>query len=633
MSEATYMKWLRDVKVRYLVIWSAVDAVLLLGVIGLWFGTSPPTVSVSVDTVDEYLSPMSDIRISFSRPFSRELTARIEPAVAGNWTYEDFLYDNHLARTLIFTPEVSLAPETEYRLVLGGVHSALTPSAGGETFTYTYTTPPVPTVVSVVPNADYIMPPNEGWSVTLGQPNEGLAAFEYVFEPEVVFEQAVNESKKVTTLKSTELLKQGTEYTLKVYRRKVQYFIESGKIAHQGDPEEVFSGTWKTTEAPGITAFSPTGTGIRRSARITIQFSEAMDQQSVLENMKIEPALAGEWEFNETNTEFTYTGSPALGTTYTVTIPAGTKTLIGGYLEEDAVYTFTTIGKAVVTRFSPTYGATGVSISSTVQVTFDQQVDHASAEGKFSINPNVDGTFSWDGNKMVFHPAGQLAFNASYTAAIGSGVKSLEALNSERDFFTAFTTELSQTKLTVPFHRQERPLSCEAAALLMALASKGVNVTESALIEQIGYDPTPHIGNVWGNPHIGFVGDYYGRQSTTGYGVYWEPISRVANLYRTSRWFANGTIQDLTAEIQKGNPVVVWGNAGSGKRVDWQTPQGDTVITINGEHTRVVSGFVGSADNPTEIIVMDPLYGERYYTTAAFEANWALLGKAGVVVE
>ena len=47
----------------------------------------------------------------------------------------------------------------------------------------------------------------------------------------------------------------------------------------------------------------------------------------------------------------------------------------------------------------------------------------------------------------------------------------------------------------------------------------------------------------------------------------------------------------------------------------------------------IVSGFVGSASNPTEIIVVDPLYGERYYTASSFEANWSTLGKAGVVVE
>ncbi|HCJ52116.1 MAG TPA: hypothetical protein DHV25_00125 [Candidatus Kerfeldbacteria bacterium] len=627
------MKWLRDVKVRNIIIWSAVDAVLLFGTAGFWFGTSAPAASVSVDMIGEYLSPMSDIRITFSRPFSRKLIAHIEPAVAGNWTYEDFMYGNHLARTMIFTPEVSLAPETDYRLVLKDVRNALTPSAGGEFFSYTYLTPPVPKVVSVMPEAEYIMSPHEGWTVTLDQSNEGLAAFEYVFEPEVAFEQATDGSKKTTTLKPTELLKQGTTYSLKVYRRKVQYFIASGEVARQDDPVEVFNGKWKTTDAPGITAFSPTGTGIRRNSRITVQFSEAMDRQSVFDGMKIDPALTGEWKFNETNTGFTYTGSPALETTYTVTIPAGTKTLIGGYLEEDAVYTFTTIGKAVVTRFSPTNDAKGASVGSTVQVTFDQQVDHASAEGKFSIFPSVDGAFSWDGNAMTFHPSAQLAFNTPYTVTVSSGVRSLEALNSAQDFSASFTTELSQTKLAVPFHRQERPLSCEAAALLMALVSKGVNVTESTLIEQIGYDRTPHVGNVWGNPHVGFVGDYYGRQSTTGYGVYWEPISRVANLYRTSRWFANGTIQDLTAEIQKGNPVVVWGNAGSGKRVDWRTPDGGTVIAINGEHTRVVSGFVGSASNPTEIIVVDPLYGERYYTASSFEANWSTLGKAGVVVE
>ncbi|MFA5051629.1 MAG: hypothetical protein WC544_01035 [Patescibacteria group bacterium] len=52
-----------------------------------------------------------------------------------------------------------------------------------------------------------------------------------------------------------------------------------------------------------------------------------------------------------------------------------------------------------------------------------------------------------------------------------------------------------------------------------------------------------------------------------------------------------------------------------------------------GEHARVAIGFIGSADNPTKIITMDPIYGEKYFTRSSFEWNWGLLGNSGVVVE
>ena len=57
------------------------------------------------------------------------------------------------------------------------------------------------------------------------------------------------------------------------------------------------------------------------------------------------------------------------------------------------------------------------------------------------------------------------------------------------------------------------------------------------------------------------------------------------------------------------------------------------MVAINGEHTRVVIGFIGPADNPSKIITLDPLSGEKYFTKASFMSNWGLLNNSAVVVE
>lgn len=627
------MSLFKSAKARRIIIWSIVNAILFLVATTFWFITTEPSVTIIHDSVGEYASTNTSIRFMFDRPFSREIVPTIEPFVAGNWEYRDYMYSDHLARTLVFTPEITLAPETEYKISINSVRNALTPQAKAYPINYIFSTPPVSTVSSVSPGQEDILAPDAAWTVMLDSPNDSLASFEFVFEPEVVFKEEVNNDKTSYTITPSELLKQGTDYQLIIYKRNVQYFIGTNDVAFQSDPEEVFAGSWKTREAPGIVSFSPTGTGIRKGTEISIEFSESMDRESVFLGLNADPTLTGLWSANGENTIFTNYSTLTFGVQYSITIEAGVQTSSGGYLEEEAEYQFTTLGSVRATRFSPSNAATGASIGSTVQISFDQNVDHFSAESLFSISPSVDGSFSWNGNTMIFDPTDAFDFNTSYSVSIESGVVSVEALNSAESYSFSFTTELSQTKLAVVFHRQERPLSCEAATLVMALRYKGVSISESTLIDQIGIDPTPHENGVWGNPHIAFVGDYYGRQSTTGYGVYWQPIARVGNLYRTSRWFTGGTIQDLTTEIQNGNPVIVWGNAGSGTRVDWKTSDGDNVIAINGEHTRVVTGFVGPAENPTSIIVLDPLYGEKYYTTSAFESNWSILGKAGVVVE
>lgn len=190
-----------------------------------------------------------------------------------------------------------------------------------------------------------------------------------------------------------------------------------------------------------------------------------------------------------------------------------------------------------------------------------------------------------------------------------------------------------KTILPVPIYQQQSSLSCEAAALRMALKYKGVAVSESKIMKYVGYDPTPHHGSIWGDPNVAFVGKINGRQPTTGYGVYWQPIARAGAKFRPTKAFTNGTIQLITREVIKGNPVVIWGYIGSGKRMDWTTPGGKKIIAIHGEHAMTVRGFIGSASNPTFIIYNDPLTGKMVtQSIQKFSRQWSALGNSGVIV-
>src|SRR5947208_1371589 len=97
-----------------------------------------------------------------------------------------------------------------------------------------------------------------------------------------------------------------------------------------------------------------------------------------------------------------------------------------------------------------------------------------------------------------------------------------------------FTTQATNWRiLNVPQYHQQHGLSCEAAALRMALASLGIARTEDSLLSQIGADLRPHYtdasGFHWGDPYVSFVGNVDGAErNLTGYGVYDTPIARVA---------------------------------------------------------------------------------------------------------
>lgn len=195
--------------------------------------------------------------------------------------------------------------------------------------------------------------------------------------------------------------------------------------------------------------------------------------------------------------------------------------------------------------------------------------------------------------------------------------------------------------LEVPFFRQERALSCEAAALRMALAYRGVQVSEQQLRNAIGTDPTPRevvrggmdVGLlVWGNPDEAFVGDVDGIMGKTGYGVHAGPIGRVAARYRRAEVLRSASSQVLADAIAAGNPVIAWGHLNDGRAMTWETPGGKRVHAVNGEHTRVVVGYTGSTEEPTGFHVLDPIYGAQYWPLAMFMKNWEKLGRSAVMI-
>jgi uncharacterized protein YvpB len=189
-------------------------------------------------------------------------------------------------------------------------------------------------------------------------------------------------------------------------------------------------------------------------------------------------------------------------------------------------------------------------------------------------------------------------------------------------------------RLDVQYHGQEHALSCEIASLLMALRYRGVDVTESQLIQQMPISDAGRrtLDNTWGDPSLGFVGNINGTMPNTGYGVYEEPLYDLASKYRDARIINNATLNDLLKELMNGSPIVVWGVIGKGRSISWKTPEGKVIDAKMDEHARTLIGYTGSSDNPQLMILLDPIYGEVRMKTKNFLANWTLLDKKALVI-
>lgn len=111
----------------------------------------------------------------------------------------------------------------------------------------------------------------------------------------------------------------------------------------------------------------------------------------------------------------------------------------GSWVTSPIDISFTTIGAVKVSGVSPGNGAKGVSPNESVKITFDQEVDHASAQSAFSISPDASGSFKWSGNTMIFDPK-SLRLNTTYTITIASGIKSVYGLASTEARTYSFTT-------------------------------------------------------------------------------------------------------------------------------------------------------------------------------------------------
>ncbi len=302
-----------------------------------------------------------------------------------------------------------------------------------------------------------------------------------------------------------------------------------------------------------------------------------------------------------------------------------------------------------VSKVTPANGSDNFNPKDQVIVEFDRPVSRRSMEK--TISPDIPGVWVFEDpiyathlyRKVVFHTQDGLKPDTTYSVKIAN-IQNTIRKSKPYEFEFSFKTQKVEGelkvskpeekifKLSVPVYIQQHTLSCEISSLRMTLAYKGINKTEEELLDQIGVDNTPHIGNVWGNPYERFVGNVNGSQMKDGYGVYWPPIERVAKTYGDAKAFEGGDVKMLTKEIQAGNPVIIWVYSKSGKPTYWKTPSGTEIYAVAGEHTVVAVGFVGPADNPTQIIVNDSLVGQVYWPRSLFDQKWATFNEAGVIV-
>ncbi|MDQ6746617.1 MAG: C39 family peptidase, partial [Candidatus Dormibacteraeota bacterium] len=198
--------------------------------------------------------------------------------------------------------------------------------------------------------------------------------------------------------------------------------------------------------------------------------------------------------------------------------------------------------------------------------------------------------------------------------------------------------------LNVPYFAQVYSLSCEEAALQMALAYEGINRSQDDILNAIGVDRrAPEVdgsGRVvhWGNPYTNFVGDpngyregaQYGARS--GYGTYFPTIARAAAGFGGHVLQAGEGIkpQALYDALDAHHPSVVW--------VAWEYSPHSVTSYVAWDGATVMYGapwehavtLVGMS--PGSVLINNPHGGQEWVGKATFERAYEMFNQMAVTL-
>ena len=593
---------------------------------------SEPALGVTEVTKDKPLV------INFDRPIRKEnLKYSISPELGGNWNFKTNLYSGSSA--LSFIPIETPEMETRYTVSLTEIRNIV--GVKKENYLFGFLTSPIPKVTAVEPanGVQGVLPKQEIVILTDVSHNE-LAQFSFELSPPAELEVAEDGLKYILKPKSN--LSKGTDYTLTVLRTLTVYNYNTKKTRVLSEKQEVGKSSFRTIDAPGVSSYSPTGSGVLANSNIQVEFKQDMNKEATEKAFSLTPKADGgfSWEGNRL-LKFLPKNPLEKNTQYTVSISKEAKAADESLFESGLSYSFTTIGYVTVSGFYPANSARNVDIGTKISITFNQAVDHKSAEDSFALTPKVDGSFSWNGNTMVFSHGGFL-YSQNYAVSIGSGVKAVYGLDSIQAFSAIFTTKEQSIVLNIPSYRQSHLYTCMAAAARDALSYRGLSVGELEFVGLMGYDPTTWSGTwrdanaTWGDPNAAFVGDIDGNTAPGwGYGSHWDPVAKALSKYRTVEVKQSWTVQGIAQEIANGNPIIIWWVNGvwPAYEVTWQN-NGRAIRAVNSMHVQVVKGFTGTVQNPTSFVVNDSGYGypSKTFDVNTFAAKWSWFGNTGIVV-
>ena len=575
-----------------------------------------PDINVFTSSNSEIIDTTGEISIDFSIPVrKKDIKVNISPESTLEFKYTNFWNLENWITNITVVPTESFLPEQKIVVYTTGIQRIF-PFGFEHENNQEFFTPKPPNVQEVVLGADI-------QNVSIKQPitlqlddnDKDFVEWEAVFVPDAEF-TIVRDNDDTVVIQPIRL-EQGTEYKLEIIKSIIRYNTTTLQKTSVESQEKIKEILFRTAPAPGVESFNRNGVIISNSEPLIIYFQSSINEESIKDKLLITPQIEGTVSLSEDGKQVIFKPKTSFlkNTEYKITILSGLENKLGGYIENDIVLSFRTAGYVALSYASPRNGA--IDIANTIKnisLTFNQPVDKNSVQERFTISPNVAGTFSWSGNTLYYNLSENLAYGTKYTVSIASGIKSLYGIDSSSVISSSFTTKKQIFLLNVPYYHQTEIFTCNLAATRMVLAYRGVSSTEAGIKSSIG------IGL---NPNEDWV---------DGYGVHSGPVSSyIAGRGVSNRVYHSWNLTGALQEVKNGNPVLIYIYNGSSQ------PKGTFILEggytgYKGMHSQVIVGFIGTPESPSTIIVNDPWKGKLYLSPSSFMSAWSYLGYTGIVI-
>ena len=170
-----------------------------------------------------------------------------------------------------------------------------------------------------------------------------------------------------------------------------------------------------TTQNPIAGVVQPIRNGTR-STPLVIEFSSPMDPTSVAQSLSFEPSIPGEVHWNESHTLLMYTPAQPLPNemAYSVSFDGALQGATGSEFPPVESIQFST--PPAILSVSP-LGDSRVT-GALMEILFDRPMNTQATESAVQIAPEMSGTFSWRGTRLVFEPDRDWEPLSAYTVTV-----------------------------------------------------------------------------------------------------------------------------------------------------------------------------------------------------------------------